>query len=120
MDPQKVPVQGPPAPRAEPPAVPDVINVVHTTLQNAPTFSVTITKNTKGYNWEIGIHGARSVEELQLKMREARAELAEQLEQLGAGTVTPIGGPNDDLLRQGEAPKASPKKRDEWTEEIDG
>ena len=44
-----------------------------------PTLSVKIERNSKGYNYEVGVSGARTVNELRDSLRDARKVVIEEL-----------------------------------------
>ena len=46
----------------------------HSDISN-PTITLKAVKNTKGYNWEVGVHGAWSVEQAMLLMKDAESQM---------------------------------------------
>lgn len=44
-----------------------------------PTLSVKVERNSKGYNYEVGVSGARTVNELRDSLRDARRVVIEEL-----------------------------------------
>lgn len=53
-------------------------HVIHHYEQTKATVNVKAIKNTKGYNWEVSIHNAESVEEGMKLLREAEAALKKE------------------------------------------
>ena len=53
--------------------------VVHETIPVEPRVNVKLVKNTKGFNWEVTVLNATSVEEALVILREARAELEREV-----------------------------------------
>lgn len=47
-----------------------------------PTLSVKIERNSKGYNYEVSINGARTIEELRDSLRNARQVVIDELNEL--------------------------------------
>lgn len=47
-----------------------------------PTLSVKIERNSKGYNYEVSVNGARTIEELRDSLRNARQVVIDELNEL--------------------------------------
>jgi predicted secreted protein len=55
--------------------VTSTVNHFHHQVSDGPKITIKIEKNSKGYNWEVSVSGAKSVAEAILLMQQAEKEM---------------------------------------------